>query len=267
MNTKGDTMPEPKRPEPNHKKVKDTTKARAAAKASAARKRKLKKKNRLCTAGEMAAINAYLDPACKTWKAAVEIAYPNRKGNLGGYATQVSLRPAVIAELKHQRTLIQSRVRQKTELTAEKIIEQCRRLAFTDITDILQYRKGKDPNGCPVYMMKMTDFEDLTPDIKAAIKDIEVETTQIKGQDDLRIQKIKIRMYDKQAALRDLGKHFNLFVEKIDVSHSGTIGHVHTSMAEMRTMFESMTQEDREAWIVKRMKTIRGEDDENAANH
>jgi len=259
-------MPEPTRPEPKHHKIRDTKKARAAAKKSAkARKKakpkpppKKKKKLRLCSVGEMATIKAYLDPSVAHKSKAIKIGYPNRKYGIAEYAKDVFARPPVKAEIARQREMIQNDVRQKATLTAPMIIEQCRRLAFADVTDVLQYQKGKDQWGRPVYSMKMTDFDALTPEIKSAIKDIKVKTIQRKGKDELLIQEIEIKMYDKQSALRDLGKQFNLFVETIDVNHSNTVGHVHTSMAEMRTMFETMTQDDREAWIAKRMEAKRG---------
>ena len=274
-------MPEPDRPEPkkqrtNHKKLRDTSAARAAAKAKAKERRDAKmakkkrdarakareKKIRPVSPGELATIKAYLDPSCASWVEAIKIGYPKRRHRIAAYAAEVFARPPVKQELERRRKLISRNVMRHVEVTAADIIEQCRRLAFTDVTDILQYEKGKDRWGRPVYTMKMADFEELTPEIRAAIRDIKVKTIQRKGKDELLIQEIEIKMYDKQAALRDLGKHFNLFVEKIDVNHTGTVGHVHTTTAEMRAAFEAMSQDDREAWIAKRMETIRGEDDE-----
>ena len=81
----------------------------------------------------------------------------------------------------------------KNEATAERVIEEYRRIAFADTTNAIYIKGGH------VYV---TDTDQLTDEQKAAIAEIS-ETKD----------GIKVKFHSKQAALDALAKHLGLFTE------------------------------------------------------
>ena len=65
------------------------------------------------------------------------------------------------------------------------------------------------------------------------------------------IQEIEFELYDKQKALDSLAKYFDLYVERLEVHHTGAIGVVHTTIQEMRTLFDAMTPDERATHLSK----------------
>jgi hypothetical protein len=216
---------------------------------------------------ERAAVMAYVDPDCESRKEAILKAYPKAKGwtraSLCSWTTKVFQRPHVEAEVKKQQNLLAQRMRKRYALTSERVIDEVRCLALARMTDVFQYEKIEDQYGRTSYRMDMTDFDKLPEEAKAAIKKIKVKTVQHadKEEKQLEILEIEVQMYDKAASLRDLGKHFGLFNEQIDVNHSGVVGHVHTTMAEVRECFQAMTQKQREEWLETKAKELTNETD------
>lgn len=221
-----------------------------------------KPRARQLTNYQMAAVMAYLDPNCNSKAEAVVKAYPKAKNwtkaSVASYATELFKKPYVDAELTKQQNLMAKRQRRRYNLTSERVIDECRCLALARVTDVLQYEKVKDGHGRTSYRMQMTDFEELPDEAKAAIKKVKVKTIQLPNEDKgmLEILEIEIQMYDKASSLRDLGKHFGLFNDKVDVNVSGVVGHVHTTLSEVRECFESMTQEKREEWLEVKAKEL-----------
>ena len=87
-------------------------------------------------------------------------------------------------------------------ITAERILEEYRRLAFNDITDMIQIRPG-------VVLIKSTD--ELTPDQRAAIASIKQTD---KGM-------IEVKFYDKTKALDALAKYRGLFSDSNTGQNTG----------------------------------------------
>ena len=104
--------------------------------------------------------------------------------------------------------------------------------------------------------MKISDYDTLTDDTKKALKKIKIRTKPVKegeGEEATwhEIQEIEFEMYDKQKALDSLAKYFDLYVEKLEVHHTGTVGVVHTTMQEVKVLFDAMTPDERAGHLSK----------------
>ena len=96
----------------------------------------------------------------------------------------------------------------RAEKTADDIIKELEKLAFSNITDVLQIKGGR---------LKVKDTEDLTSAQRAAISEISQTDTKEGGS-------LKVKMHEKRAALVDLGKRFGLFPNKQELEHLGKDG-------------------------------------------
>jgi len=254
-------------------------------KAPSALKKRGPKPTRPLTAQQQATVMAFLNPACKSPTAAVRVGYPKSNNwnpsTLSTFVKDFFNKPHILHEIERQREKIQARMRRRYELTAERILDEMRCLALARATDVMQYERVVGRWGRVSYKMDMADFESLTEESKASIKKMKVRATsrevvetytadelrtileemETDGREDvelrkkMKVQEIEIEMYDKQSALKDLGKYFNLFVEKIEVEHSGTVQHVHTR-DEWRAMFAEMTAEERLEYARGRQKEL-----------
>ena len=221
---------------------------------------------RRLTAKELAAVEAFLDPEVKTQAAAIMRAYPRAAGwsrnTADVYACEVFQRPHVAAAIERGRERMMSNIRARTEAKAEDIINEFRCLAMARLTDVFQYHKSKDRWGRDVFKMDMTEFDNLTDQTKAAIKKVKIRAIPRKnGLAD--IQEVELQLYDKQAALDSLAKYFGLYVERLDVVHSGAVGHVHTSIDELRALYEAMTTAEREAKFLELADKIQEQPEDN----
>ena len=230
-------------------------------------------------------VMAFLNPECPSKSWAVRQGYPKAKnwgpGTMGRFVTNFWRNPNVIAEIERQREKIQGRMRIRYELTAERILDEMRCLALARATDVMQYDKVVDQWGRTSYVMDMTAFDQLTEESHAAIKRLKIRARnrqvaekyspealrkiademekrgelEVELEAKMKVQEIEVEMYDKQSALKDLGKYFNLFVDKLEVEHSGSVQHVH-SRDEWRALFAEMTPEQRLEYAERRRKEI-----------
>lgn len=97
------------------------------------------------------------------------------------------------------------------EITAERVLAELAKLAFSNSTDFV----NADGTGIPL--------GDLDRDKMAAVSEITFETyTEGRGEAAETLKRSKVKLYDKRAALNDLGRHLKLFTDKVQVS--GEIG-------------------------------------------
>ncbi len=87
----------------------------------------------------------------------------------------------------------------KADLTAERVLEEIRRLAFSDIGDLL------DNDGTP------KPLSALSPEQSAAISSYEVVLKNAEAGDGHTDRVLKVRMWDKLKALELLCRHLRLF--------------------------------------------------------
>lgn len=109
--------------------------------------------------------------------------------------------PVTLAREEAQRKYLEAE-----GLSAVRVLEELRRLAFSDIRSLFD-EKGN-----------LRRLKDLTPEQAAAIASVEVVTRNITAGDDQLDTIHKLKVWDKPKALEMLAKHFKLLTEKIEVS-------------------------------------------------
>ena len=92
-----------------------------------------------------------------------------------------------------------------TEITAEKVLTELARIAFSDHSGIVKYEKGR---------VVVTETEKLNEDQRRVISELSQVDTNAGTS-------IKVKLYDKQKALELLGRHLGLFPNKVEMSGPG----------------------------------------------
>lgn len=104
-----------------------------------------------------------------------------------------------------------SRLAKKADVTAEKVLQELQRLAFSNMEDYLMVL----PNG-----MADIDLSKLTRDQAASIQEIKVDTTGGTGDGERRqVLRTTFKLADKGQNLERLGRHLKLFTDVI--KHEG----------------------------------------------
>jgi phage terminase small subunit len=147
-------------------------------------------------------------------------------------ATQAAIRAGYSAkrakEIGHQqlqKPLVQEAIQRamderskRTEITADFVLQGLAHIANDDIKNYLDFRTekqlvGEDPEtGEPVYKYSQVIEMKNSKDIDTR----NVQEVSFSPKDGF-----KFKLYDKQKAFVDLGRHLKLFTEKVE--HSGTI--------------------------------------------
>lgn len=101
----------------------------------------------------------------------------------------------------------------RTEITQDMVLKELARIGFSDIRNLF------DDNGNLKHITMMDDAS------AASIQSIEVATVKRrKGEEggeaeDIEVEgTLKVKLWDKRAALIDMGRHLGMFREKIDVT-------------------------------------------------
>lgn len=98
---------------------------------------------------------------------------------------------------------------ERADLTADRVLEELRRLAFSDIRGLFDDAGNLKP------------LKDLTAEQAAAVASFEVVKQNVTAGDGVIDTIHKLKVYDKTKALDMLAKHFGLLTEKIE--HFGDI--------------------------------------------
>jgi len=127
----------------------------------------------------------------------------SRAKNPGKQAWTWLQMPAVQARLQE---LYQER-RSRTDLEADFVLQRLRDIADVDPLDIF------DSNGC------MRPLDEIPASVRKAIASIKTfEEYQGQGRDREYVGRTKeLRLWDKPAALRDLGRHLGLWNDKLSI--------------------------------------------------
>lgn len=101
----------------------------------------------------------------------------------------------------------QAKVFQHADLRRERVLEEMRRLAFSDLRTLF----GESGELRPI--------RDLTDEQAAAIASVEVTRTRTfkAGQTSVEEAIHKVRAWDKTRALEQLGKHFGILRDTLDI--------------------------------------------------
>ena len=118
--------------------------------------------------------------------------------------------PAVEAELARR----QAKLAEKAGVTVEGIVQELAKLGFANMADYMRVGADGDPS---------LDFSKLTRDQAAALAEVTVEDFKDgRGEEARDVRRVKFKLADKRAALVDLGKWLQMFIEKHE--HSGKDG-------------------------------------------
>lgn len=99
---------------------------------------------------------------------------------------------------------------EKLEITGERVLQELAKMGFANMLDYVTI--GKDGQAD-------VDFSQLTRDQAAAIHEISVDTTGGTGDGERRqVLRTKFKLASKTAALELLGKHLELFTEKLKLT-------------------------------------------------
>ena len=116
-----------------------------------------------------------------------------------------------------------ARLREETGLKAERVIEELRKVAFSNLTHFVRW----DAEG-----VTFLDSGDLTANQSAAISDVSQTITQHGGTR-------RIKLHDKPRALEMLGRYFSLFTDKVEHTHRSQI-----RVTEIREHYSVYPEED-----------------------
>lgn len=136
-------------------------------------------------------------------QAAIRSGYSKRTANriASHLLSKVDIRQAIDAQ--------QAKQLESTELSAARVLEEMRRLAFSDVRAFFDERGNLKP------------MRELTAEQGAALSSVEVLQRNLTSGDGQVDTLHKIKTWDKVRALEMLGKHFALLTEQ--VQHSGGI--------------------------------------------
>ena len=104
----------------------------------------------------------------------------------------------------------QSERSRRTEITQDRVLQELAKIGFSDV------RKLFTPGG---NLLPIQDMDDVTA---ATVSSIEVVTRKVPGGEEAEVEHVaKIKTWDKQTALVNIGRHLGMFTDKIE--HSGAI--------------------------------------------
>ena len=146
------------------------------------------------TAKQQRFVHEYLIDLNAT-KAAIRAGYKSKNAEVIGYQL---LQKTSVAEAVHQ--AIERRAA-RLNIKADRVLDEFCKIAFADRAGIAQVKRGR---------VIVTDTSKLTDEQKAALS--EVSETQ---------SGISVKLESKTEALKMIGKHLGMFVEKIE--HSGNV--------------------------------------------
>lgn len=152
---------------------------------------------------------ACLDPKEAALKAGFSLSMANSKAYQ--WVSSSKAKPLVFAAIRagFQKTAA------KLEVTSENVINELRKLGFSDIRKAVRWRnsevaettdKGKTITVRP--SVEFIDSDQIDDDTAGAISEVSVGAN---GQ-------LKMKFYDKRAALVDLGKVTGVFADGVDVT-------------------------------------------------
>lgn len=99
---------------------------------------------------------------------------------------------------------------ERTEITSDMVLRELAKLGFANMADYMKCTADGDP-----YL----DFSQLTRDQAAALIEVTVEDfVDGRGEDARSVRKVKFKLADKRAALVDIGRHLNMFIERKEIT-------------------------------------------------
>jgi len=112
---------------------------------------------------------------------------------------------------------VNERVIDKLAITKERVAAELAKIAFVDIREAVKWGRSPidtesenaSPNGLGIYPVELVPSDIISDEAAAAVSEVSLTQTGV-----------KIKMYDKRAALMDLAKLMGFVVEKQDHTSS-----------------------------------------------
>jgi phage terminase small subunit len=103
----------------------------------------------------------------------------------------------------------QKDLQKKTKITTERVLAEYAKIAFSNLTDIVDYATGT---------ISIESFKNLTPEQKHCIKKIKFVTVVQRGSDGepSPVERVEIELFDKQRSLDSLARHLAMFDGKAE---------------------------------------------------
>lgn len=130
-------------------------------------------------------------------KAARGAGYPAKQAKAMAYQL-LHETPRVMKAIEEGR----ARLAEKAQLSAERVLEELRRVAFANAGDFFEW----GPDG-----IRVRPQADLTREQMAAVAEVSETATQFGGT-------VRVKLHDKLTALGKLGQHFGLFAERHEIT-------------------------------------------------
>lgn len=138
-------------------------------------------------------------------QAAIRAGYSEKTADQQGSRLLANVKVAAdIAEAKAKRS-------ERTLINQDMVLNELAKIGFADIRKAVSWGSVPEANddGERLYPVELMASEAIDDDTAAAISEVS-----------LTAQGVKIKMYDKKAALDSIGKHLGMFVEKVDMNGS-----------------------------------------------
>lgn len=137
----------------------------------------------------------------KALPAAIRAGYSERSAKSMAY--QLLRKPWIAARIDELRAARAKR----TEISADRVIRELALIGFANADDFMGVTMDGDP---------YIDVSKLSREQRAAIAEFAVEDyVEGRGEDARSVRRVKIKLWDKRAALVDIGRHLGMFNEKL----------------------------------------------------
>lgn len=134
----------------------------------------------------------------------------NQKQSIQTRVSELLAREALIEEKATEKAIT------KLGITKERVLSELAALGFSNMMDYL--RPTSDG-------LMVLDLSALTRDQAAAIQEITIDQVKLPDADEngdtVRASRVKFKLADKRAPLVDIGRHFGMFKEKLELTGKG----------------------------------------------
>lgn len=135
-------------------------------------------------------------------QAAIRAGYSAKTAKEQGYRLLTNVHvAAAITKAQEKRST-------RTGITQDRVLAELAKIGFADIRKAVRWGRSPidktsenaDPNGLGIFPVELVPSEEMDDDTAAAVAEVSLTQTGV-----------KIKMYDKRAALVDIGKHLGMF--------------------------------------------------------
>ena len=138
-----------------------------------------------------------------------------RAGFAPDYAQQQA---SQMLKMPHIKAEVEKRTKEFAEnsfITKERVVSELAKIAFANMYDYMSITNNGDP---------VVDLSDLDRIEASAIQEFTVDDyVEGRGEEGRDVKRVKIKLYDKRAALNDLGKHLGIFNEQQNNANDNNI--------------------------------------------